>query len=602
MNIDSNTQIIDSLVENHGYESALDILAKAGGYESAVPTIDQFLDDPKYLGASLTDPVTGKSKVYPIWRDALRKIYPNPYYSPYVQIIITGAIGLGKSTFSIAGALYDICKLLHLKDPHQHFGLIKSTEIQYALINATMSLAGSVLYDQMVEWMRESPFFKEKMAKAPYRKMFPNRIGIDFGSRASHVLGKAIIGAIMSEINFQTKVTDQAKENFTNILRRMQSRFMSAGGTLPGHIWIDSSKADADSFIEKHIEENQHDNSMIVFDYPVWVVKEHLGIYCGERFQVFAGDSNTDPFVVERQEQLLGIPENKVISVPVEYKDSFTSDIRNSLRDIAGKSTMSAYSFISSSEKISEVLSEQNPVTKEIIDLDFFNRNQKIIDYLNPKIFEIIDKKPRFIHIDIGLVHDKTGISSAYIDDVVEVVRYDPRTGNYFRLREPVVRVEWILAIKACTGQQVPLYKIRDFIADLKVRGYPIAVVSTDGYQSTNLRQDISLLGIDSELISVDKTKQPYITLRSAILESRLICVDHNILKKELLELIENRKKIDHTSSGSKDLADALCGSVFQAMSKMDKYRANIKPSDYLEALDKMSAPTNVYEKFMRKK
>lgn len=541
--------ILNALIENHGHEGAMNILAKASGYTSPPPTIDEFLDGPEYLGPVLVDNVTGKSRIYPIWRQALREIYPNPYYSPYTQIIITGAIGLGKSTFSIAGSLYDLCKITHLRDPQNYFGLIKSTEIQYALINATVGLAGSVLYEQMIDWIMSSPYFKKLVAKAPKGSLFPNKISVDYGSRPSHVLGKAIIGAILSEINFQNKVANQAKNNFTNILRRMQSRFMSSGGTLPGHIWIDSSKADADSFIENHIESSRGDRSVVIYDYSVWKVKEHLGIYCGDKFKVFVGDSNTDPFIVEREDQLRGIALNKVIDVPVEYRTSFESDINNSLRDIAGISTLSTFSFISSIEKISEALINTNPVTKEVVDLDFFIREQKLIDYL--KLSDIMnERKPRFIHIDIGISNDKTGIACSYIDSIKEVVRLDISSGNYFKIREPVIKTEWVMVIKPMTGQQTALYKIRDFLVDLKVAGYPIALVSTDGYQSTNLRQDLTLVGIDTELLSVDRTKLPYTTLRAAILESRLTCVNHPILRKELSELIESSKKIDHPNVG----------------------------------------------------
>lgn len=595
--VNNAENILNRLVQEHGKKEAMAILARASGYREVPPTIDEFLDDPEFLGPILIDSRTGKSKLYPVWREALREIYPNPFYSPKTQIIITGAIGLGKSTFSLAGALYDITRILHLENPQEYFGLIKSTQIVYALINATMGLAFSVLMAQIQDWISSSPYLKRRNKEAPKGHLFPNNIGIVSGSRAGHVLGKAVIGAILSEINFQDKVANQAKDNFTNTIRRMQSRFMQSGGTMPGHVWLDSSKADMDSFIESHIDSTRNDPSVVVYDFPVWKVKSHLGLYCGETFKVFIGDQSADPFIIERDEQALGIDDNKIIDVPIEYKKEFQSDIRNSLRDIAGVSTSSSFNFIMSAEKINAVFTDENLFKKEIINLDFYNRNQKIIDYMDFEKTKLI-KKPRFIHIDIGIKHDRTGIACVYIDRMEYQIRYNPRTGDYTRVLDPVFKVEWLIAFKPLIGHETPLYKIREFISEMKFRGFPIAIVSTDGYQSTNLRQDLKLEGVNVDLISVDRNKEAYNNLRNAILEGRVTSAIHSVARRELKDLVENSKKIDHPATasspaegdvrGSKDLTDAMAGALHSCYVNMNKTSANFDVDDFVSVLDRV--------------
>lgn len=599
----TSNNILDRLVAQHGRKEAMSILAKASGYREVPPTIDEFLDDPEFLGPILIDSRNGKSKLYPIWREALREIYPNPFYSPKTQIIITGAIGLGKSTFSLAGALYDITRILHLENPQEYFGLIKSTQIVYALINATMGLAFSVLMAQIQDWIASSPYLKRRHNEAPKGHLFPNNIGIVSGSRAGHVLGKAVIGAILSEINFQDKVANQAKDNFTNTIRRMQSRFMQSGGTMPGHVWLDSSKADMDSFIESHIESTRNDPSVVVYDFPVWKVKRHLGLYSGENFKVFIGDQSADPFIIERDEQTLGIDDNKIIDVPIEYYKEFQSDIRNSLKDIAGVSTSSSFNFIMSAEKIGAMFTDKNLFNKEIINLDFFNRAQRIFDFMDFESTRDV-KKPRFIHIDIGIKHDRTGIACVYIDRMEYQIRYDLRTGDYTRVAEPVFKVEWLIAFKPLVGHETPLYKIREFISQLKFRGLPIAVVSTDGFQSTNLRQDLKLEGIEVALISVDRNKDAYNTLRNAVLEGRITSAKHSVAQRELKDLLETSKKVDHPATasspaegdirGSKDLTDAIAGAVHSCYTNMNKTNANMDVNDFISVLDKVNGD-NVY-------
>ena len=150
------------IIAQYGKTEVLHSLAKLGGYEEQVPDINTFIDDPYYLGKHL-----GKG-LYPIWREAVNEIYPTPYYSPYQEIILSGAIGLGKSTIAILITLYDMCRMLSLKSPHHHYNLIDSTVISYALMNATKGLAGTVLYGQIIEWIEASPYFKSKLS--PDRK------------------------------------------------------------------------------------------------------------------------------------------------------------------------------------------------------------------------------------------------------------------------------------------------------------------------------------------------------------------------------------------------------------------------------------------------
>lgn len=72
-------------------------------------------------------------------------------------------------------------------------------------------------------------------------------------------------------------------------------------------------------------------------------------------------------------------------------------------------------------------------------------------------------------------------------------------------------------------------------------------------------------VGIKSEVLSV--AKKHYEDLSWVIYDQRLIGPDVELLRKELLALrIMPNDKIDHPRSGSKDLADATCGAVFNAI------------------------------------
>lgn len=592
---EAHNQLLDQLVSAHGEKTAMKVLAQMSGYEEMPPTIQEFINDDHYLGSVL------RETIYPVWRNALYEIFPNPFYSPYLEVIVTGAIGTGKSTVSLAGSLYDLCKIAHLKEPQEYYRLVKSTKIALALMNATMDLAGGVLYDQLITWMQESPFFRRLLNSSSGATLLPKNIHVVIGSRFSHILGMAVVGAILSEINFQTKAAEQAYDNFTNAKRRIQSRFLTRG-SYPGRMWLDSSKADCASFLDTHVKESLNDPLVKVYDNPIWVVKDHTGIYSGKKFKVFIGDDKRDPFLLERPDQIIGLDDSKIIDVPVEYQNDFRLDIHNSLRDLAGVSTYTSFKFISSVEILDRAFSGTNPVHKEIITLDFYDPNDAIIRYVK---WEELEKSshPRFMHIDLGLKHDKTGIAISHLVGLQTVSRDDPFTGKSVKVTEPVFKTDLVLAIEARSGQEVPIYKIKEFILTLVNRDYPLVLVTMDGYQSSNLRQDLQLQGVDTDYLSLDRNKQGYIALKNAIMENRYHGPHNELLIKELRDLVDVGSKLDHPADGSKDLADAVAGSVFSSFINMDKYSLLSRADDYLAAFENLSdSPESFYERLLGSK
>ncbi|QIG71470.1 terminase large subunit protein [Rhizobium phage RHph_TM39] len=599
MSTENNTSPVDqsmgALVQNlmaaHGKTETLRTLAKMGGYVDAPPTIDKFIDDDYFMGDMFGD------NTYPIWRSALYEIYPNPFFSPYLEIVLTGSIGQGKSTCALAGVTYDLCKLLYLKDPHEKYNLIKSTKIVLALMNATKSLAGTVLYDQIITYLKNSPFFKSEMKKTSGKlSILPNNIDIITGSRPSDVLGKAVFSTILSEINFQNKVAGQAVENYNGVLARLQSRFMK-NESYPGRMWIDSSKTDSGSFIEDYLLKGREDDPKIrIWDNPIWKVLPPWKIqYSGQTFKVFVGNQFKDPFIITPQTGTIGIDESYIMDVPIEYQVNFEKDIYRALQDIAGKSTQAAHRFIPSVEKIEESFKKDNPVHKDVVSVDFFNPNERLIEFID---FTKLDKdrRPRFIHVDLGIKHDKTGIASTRLDGIITTRRFDAIAGKEIVESSPVYSTDFVMYIEARIGQEVPIYKIKNLMIDLRARGYPVTCITTDGYQSTNLRQDLLLEGFNTELLSCDRTFDPYNEFKLAILESRWHGIKHPILSKELKELEVGTRKVDHPMEGSKDGADAICGSIWSAKLGMNRYRANTTTEEFIEAIASSSKPTNSYE------
>ena len=123
-------------------------------YEEIPVSIDEFLENPLYLGGT-----TNKGKaIYPAWRKALREIFEDPYR--YTTIIFTGSIGTGKSTIGVFIALYMLYMVLCLKDPHSYFG-IEATQnnIMFLFNNLTLKKAYQGMFGTFMGHCLKSPWF-----------------------------------------------------------------------------------------------------------------------------------------------------------------------------------------------------------------------------------------------------------------------------------------------------------------------------------------------------------------------------------------------------------------------------------------------------------
>ena len=104
--------------------------------------------------------------------------------------------------------------------------------------------------------------------------------------------------------------------------------------------------------------------------------------------------------------------------------------------------------------------------------------------------------------------------------------------------------------------------------------GLTVHSVSYDGYQSAESIQRFQSAGIRSQVLSVDRELEPYQYLRECLHRDQIAMVDCNPLRAELtqLEFRADRNRVDHPPRGSKDVADAVCGAIYQA-SRSRPYR-----------------------------
>ena len=151
-------------------------------------------------------------------------------------------IGNGKSTVSNISCLYEIYKLLCMKDPQSYYKLLKSTIITFVIFSANKYTAENVNWPQLKAAFEDSPWFQEHCPIVDEGKRvaldkdncvsLPKNIAIQLGSNEKHALGKAVIWGVVDEANFQSENSHQAYNSYNAIAQRRTSRFQDADTAL----------------------------------------------------------------------------------------------------------------------------------------------------------------------------------------------------------------------------------------------------------------------------------------------------------------------------------------------------------------------------------
>jgi len=577
-------------------------------------SVEQFLDDPYYMGGT-------SQTLYPRIKQDLIEMFETPGIR---EVVLTGSIGYGKTTF----ISFATCRLLYelscLRAPQLAYGLSPGSEIVIALMSKSLHLSRQVMKTAVDDKVKLSPYFMEHF-KPDFRSdhtFFPNNINLSIGSCFSErILGMNVLGGAMDEANFMVskgqvigkqsgkKATvaqfDLAEKMYASIVRRIKSRFLKAPQDLPGLMILASSAATIDSFTNRKIRDATNDSSVFVRDYAAWDVKPKQN-FNGDKFFVLIGNSAVRSRVIRERSEADAIDrgwleeqECRIIEVPIEYYDDFDRDMENAIRDIAGVSTHAISAFINRIGRIEDCVNKlQHPF--ETLEYDFGNgagflwhqmckQGERRLPGGYKEVSWSALKNPktaRHIHIDPSLSGDSTGLAMGHIERWVEVVRRGPDGEEYTDIA-PYIVIDFMLRVNPPQGEQIFLPDIRRMVYELQDHGFHLQGFSCDSYQSAEMIQQMKARGVQSEVVSVDRTMDAYEALKSALYEKRIEFYRYEPFLAELraLEYDKVRGKVDHPVAGTKDVADAVAGMVF-ALVKSARMSNVIMPDLNLETQD----------------
>jgi hypothetical protein len=549
----------------------------------------EFMESPSYMNAP-----TG------LWPKVMDE-FVELNSGQYVESVITGGIGAGKTHIALNTQAYQLYRISCLRDPHKEFDLDPSSEIMVIFQSLNEALATSVDYARFRSMLSRAPYFKNNFPfdRSYLSEMrFPNRIVVKpVSGQETGAIGQNVIGGIIDEVDFMAivenskvnrdgSVYDQAAQNYQSIARRRESRFMQLGA-LPGMLCLVSSKNYPGGMTDRKVAEARSNKRIFVYDKRIWDVRPER--FRGEFFRVFVGDETRKPRLLDEQDIVELHDEALITAVPEEYRAQFENDLIKSIRDIAGVSTQTIHPFMLNTDAVAACFGTMQSIASRE-DIDFKATRLEIYPkrIINPR-------EPRFAHIDLSISHDSAGLVIGHVPGFKHMNR-----GEYQETL-PIIALDLVLEIKPPRGGEIEFEQIRQLLYSLRDKiGLPIKWVSFDQFQSTDSQQILTKNGFIVGYQSMDKDTGPYDLLKQAFYDARILSPHHARAQKEVtaLEFDAKHQKVDHQPQGSKDVSDAMAGVAFGLTMRREIWVRHAIPLTRVPAsLDKINHKNSVTAK-----
>jgi hypothetical protein len=474
------------------------------------------------------------------------------YYKKYTknEVILQLGKGSGKDFTSTVACSYIVYKLLCLKDPARYFGKPAGDAIDIINVAINAQQAKNVFFKGFKNKIERSPWFAGKFYAKAESIEFDKAITVYSGhsERESHE-GLNLILAVLDEISgFAQEIgggNDQGKtaDNIYKAFRAsVDSRFPDLGKVallsfprFPGDFIsqrYDSVIAEKESISQKHTfimnpdlpEEAEGNSLQIEWDEDIITSYKYPGVFALKRPTWVVNPTRTID----------------------DFKLAFYTDIGDAMQRFACVPTFASDAFFKQREKVRACMTIRNPI----------DSSKRFDETFTPD-----PNKKYFVHADLAQKHDKCAVAIAHVERWVSV-----QVMKDYEQVVPMVIVDAVVYWEPKVEGPVNLSEVKQWIQNLRRQGFDIGMVSFDRWQSFDIQNELKSVGIRTETVSV--AKKHYEDMAMLMYEERLAMPAIELLFEELTELkIMKNNRVDHPRKSSKDLADAVCGAIFGAIS-----------------------------------
>lgn len=539
------------------------IFMKLKGFTHRPPTMERLYSDEYYLGSDHF--FNRGNSVFKYWKDMFKEVIPNEVTTKKPLLVLSGALGIGKSSVSKLLILNTLARLSCISNPWRTFGLARKP-MSILVMHRNADICDREFRRYIVDDVYiNSPFFKNP----------PHNHGIKIivsSDRGSAGIGTDTILACLSEVSWWPN-EQRAIEKVNSTYIRVTSRFdVKDSLTIAGGYILDSSAHGTTGPLQAFLENAEPEFTWNCCPSHWEVRPEIYKRSNGETFPVFTGSGKYPPQILPKDFRLAEDQDpDKVIYPPIQLYPEAKSSLTQFLMDKAGVSVGSINSFFDSIEHLVNCSKIKNRVP-EVLTVDFYDKTQRIFPKVEPMINLLPTDLFVVVGLDLAVVSDYASISLSSFWEWREVNN----------VKVPFYRNHFTIALARKEGQQTSLFHIFELIVDLHTR-FPNMMVSADVAFSRQILQDCERLGIPTRYISTDNSPcDPALYLKNVINNEMIELPEIKRLQREAHDLITTttqtgKYKVDHpkkatqdplvfdenNGAGSKDMWDSLCQSIY---------------------------------------
>ena len=470
------------------------------------------------------------------------------------EVIFQLGKGSGKDYISTIACAYIVYLLLCLRDPAKYYGKPPGDSIDIINIAINAVQANRVFFKGFLTRIERSPWFQGRYKDKASSIEFDKSVTVHSGhSQRESWEGYNVLVVILDEISGfdmeSTSGNEQAKT--AGAIYRMYKGSIDSRFPDYGKLILLSFPRYKNDFIQQRYNEVIAEKEVVIRSYEFKVDPD------------LPDDMEENKFNIEWEEDHIvayNIPRVFALKRPTwevnptrkidDFTIAFYKDPVDALSRFACMPPDAVDAFFKSREKIESAFNNPNWAVDE---------SGRFSDWFQPD-----EEKLYFVHVDLAQKHDHCAVAMSHVESWVSMKIADKMTEA-----APKVIIDAVRWWTPTSDKSVDFSEVKDYILQLRSRGFNIKLVTFDRWNSFDLMNELKVYGINTEILSV--AKKHYDDFAMVVTEERVHGPAIPLLTEELLQLRIIKGKVDHPRKGSKDLADAVCGAIFNSIAHTPK-------------------------------
>jgi hypothetical protein len=526
-------------------------------WEEKPVEIVEFVESRKFLNQKWNGRLGCRPKILEILVEVVK---PN-----IREVVLLLGKGSGKDFCASILHLYGIYRCLCMVNPQSYHGLAPSP-IYFVNTARNETQAKKVFFTQFVSLLQDCPWFRGKHSEPSGGcvSFIKNIEALSANSQAFGWLGFNTIQWVGDELAFFLE-TDENEESKSRAEECWESAYGSCQTRFPKDykmVGITTPRYDDDFVMRKFFELKGRTNDGFTAKAATWEVNPNI--------------------------------------TKEDFKMAFMRDFRRTMRDFGAEPMGIIESFWPDPDFLEQV------VCAECKDCPIYKNRQTqgddfcCYDFSECKINKYRgngewasgflpdpDNNEYFMHFDLAKSKDKVGFCLAHSIGMARVemdpIEIKEKYGEDFDVEnmeqekmfeeKPLIVVDGVGFISTNPMRDGRLLKNKEFhyaaireriVYELLRRKFNIAKVTFDQYQSVDFSQILDDKGIETGLISLDRTDEIPRLAKYAVIENRVFFPYSRLLCREAkcLKYFQG-KKVDHMTRGSKDVFDSFAGTIY---------------------------------------